>query len=84
MIGLWLRGIPIASTVNVERFAGLNVAVSAPRTFARKCLVLAVPNLQTRPPILKYRPTRPDPACTCADRNNNIINLHGIPCGLPN
>ena len=28
--------MPIASTVNVERIAGLNIAVSAPLSFARK------------------------------------------------
>ena len=27
--------------------------------------IMVIPNLQTRPPILKYRPTRPDHARAC-------------------
>ena len=35
-MGFWLCGIPIASTVNVKRFAGLNICSFSPRSFARK------------------------------------------------
>ena len=55
--------VVVAAAVRSKRFP-FSLVISRPHP-RHTIGALAVPNLQTRPPVLKYRPTRPD-QITCA------------------